>query len=202
MIPSLLKERTEAAQPIYLYSGKTLQSVIPAETMFGYFVFSHLVPPFRPNHTLMLGYGGGTVAALMRKIWGNDCKITGVDIESQENNFVEYRKKIMDAKKFVWDATTPAFKDYLFQKDKYDYVCVDLWNGDNVCDFVFDIEFAVRLREMATGLVCTNVQSKDVPRLKNFNDYGYMFNRSVPCEGNQIVWWSIYQENMNGKEKA
>ena len=152
---------------------------------------------YRPAHTLMLGYGSGTVSALMRKVWGNDCKVTGVDIEAHNYEFVEYKMKVMDAKQFVWEATTPAFKDYIFVKDKYDYICIDLWDGDKVCDFVFDVEFAVRLRELATGLVSMNVKMEDVVRLKSFNDYGYQFARSVPVEGNQVIWWSVYQEKKN-----
>lgn len=199
MIPQIVVKEMEKSGAQYLYGkNNALYSVNPPETLFGYTVWGHMIPPFRPEHTLILGYGSGTVAALMRKIWGQ-CKITGVDIEATNNKYVEYRMKIMDAQQFLIDATTPAFKDYLFTKAKYDYVCIDLWDGNQVCDFVFDTEFAVRLREIATGLISINVLAKDVPRLKNFNDYGYRFDRSVPCEANQVVWWSVYSVYQDGK---
>jgi SAM-dependent methyltransferase len=194
MIPAMVLSEAEKAGTQYLYGqGNALYSVNPPESLFGYTVWGNLIPPFRPAHTLILGYGGGTVAALMRKIWGQ-CKVTGVDMEAQNWKYTEYKMKVMDAKDFLKDATTPAFKDYLFTKDKFDYVCIDLWEGQKVCDFVFDVEFAVRLREIATGLVSMNVLASDVPRLKNFNDYGYQFDRTVPCEKNQVVWWSVVKD--------
>ena len=194
MIPQIVVQETEKVKAKYLYGpDNALYSVDPCETMFGYTYFSNLIPPFKPHHTLILGYGAGTVANLMRKIWG-DCKITGVDIETSNHKVIEYRQKVMDAKKFLWDATTPAFKDYIFVKDKYDYVCIDLWNGLEVCPFVFDVEFAVRLREIATGLVSMNVLMTDVPKMMVYNDYGYVFDRTVPIEKNSVLWWSIYNK--------
>lgn len=199
MIPKLILNEAEKQGVQYLYGkDNAMYSVKPAESLFGYTVWSQMIPPFKPAHTLILGYGGGTAAALMRKIWGT-CKITGVDIEAANHDFVEYKMKTMDAKDFLIDATTAAFKDYLFTKDKYDYVCIDLWDGDKPCDFIFDVEFAVRLREIATGLVCLNVRNQDVPRLKNFHDYGYVYDRSVMCYNNQVIWWHVYNEGANGK---
>ena len=58
---------------------KRIVSLKPPETAFGFTCFAHMIPPFKPEHTLLLGYGGGTVSELMRKIWGA-CKITGVDL--------------------------------------------------------------------------------------------------------------------------
>ena len=158
MIPKFLKEQAEGEGVKLLYNGGALQSIDPPETLFGYTVWSHLIPPFKPEHTLMLGYGGGTTHELMRKIWGSQLKVTAIDIEP--TNFINtlHKFKNMDAKDFIWDETKAAFKDYIFPKAKYDYVCIDLWNGDKVPDFIFDVEFAVRLRELATGLVSMNIR--------------------------------------------
>ena len=193
MIPQFLIEEAEKSKAQYIYHGGALQSVKPAETMFGFTVFAHMIPPFRPEHTLMLGYGGGTVPALMRKIWG-DCKITGVDIEPRSDRFLEHRMKIMDARDFLMDATKDSiFKNRipLLGQTKYDYVCVDLWEGDKVCDFVFGLEFAVRLKEIATKFVSFNFSAQDTGRLKSFFDHGYKFLRFVPVDGNSVQWWEV-----------
>lgn len=194
MIPKKVIQEADNANTQYIYGkNNVMYSMKPAVSMFGYTCHAHMIPPFKPNHTLILGYGAGTVAELMRKVWGNDLNITGVDLEATNHDFVEYKIKIQDAKEWLVDATTPAFKDYLFPQTKYDYIAIDLWDGDKVCDFVFDVEFAVRLRELATGLICTNVKITDVPHLKNFHDYGYAFDRAVPIWGNQVVWWSLVE---------
>ena len=193
MIPQLIIEEAEKSKAQYIYHGGVLQSVKPAETMYGFNVFSHMIPPYRPEHTLMLGYGGGTVPALMRKIWG-DCKITGVDIEPRNDRFLEHKIKVMDAKDFLIDATKGSiFKNSLpiIGQTKYDYVCVDLWEGGKVCDFVFDVEFAVRLKEIATKLISFNIRTQDTGRMKGFFNYGYQFLRFVPVEGNSVQWWEV-----------
>ena len=79
----------------FLYRNGALMSIDPPESGFGYFVWSHLIPPFKPEHTLILGYGGGTCAELMRKIWGDQLKITGVDLEPHDYKYKEYRIKVM-----------------------------------------------------------------------------------------------------------
>ena len=62
---------------IELNGHRAIDAVNPPETEFGFLYFSHMVPPFMPEHTLMLGYGHGVVADLMRKVWGLGCKIYG-----------------------------------------------------------------------------------------------------------------------------
>lgn len=196
MIPKIVVEEADKMQTKYLYNGNALQSISPAESLFGYTYFAHMVPPFKPDSALILGYGGGTVAELMRKVWGA-CKITGVDIVAPDNKYTEYKIKVMDAKEFVWENTKDTFFSKnipLFPKEKYDYICVDLWNGGDVPDIVFDVEFVVRLREMARKLVSVNVKGLDVPKLKPYYDYGFSFDRVVPVYGNSVTWWSVIEK--------
>lgn len=197
MIPQTVIDEAEKNGSKFLHGpGGAVYSVYPPETMFGYTVWAHMVPPFKPEHTLILGYGGGTVAELMRKIWGPQLKITGIEIEPRKFQYNEYRLKIMDAKEYVWENTRDSFfRDTipLFNKDKYDYVCIDVWNDYEVPAFVFETEFVVRLREMATKLVCMNIHAKDIPKVRAYYDYGYKFDRTVSVEDNQVLWWSIAQ---------
>ena len=191
MIPKVVIDQSEQNGMQYIYRKNTVQSVRPAESLFGYTVWAHMIPPFKPDHTLILGYGGGTTAELMRKIWGA-CKITGVDIEAHES-YNEYRINIMDAKHFLWEETRDSFfkNIKLVQKNRYDYVCIDLWDGDKTCDFIYETEFVVRLREIATKLVCLNILAADVTKMRAYNNYGFQFDRFVPIEKNSVQWWSV-----------
>ena len=187
MISDVVVKEAEKSGAHYLYGKGALYSVTPPESMFGYTIWAHMIPPFRPESALILGYGGGTVAELIRKIWGQ-CKITGVDMEIQKNAFLEYKLKCMDAKKFVWDCTTGIFKS------KFDYVCIDLWDGHKVPDFIFETEFVVRLREMTKKLISMNIHERNVVDTKNYYDYGFSFDRVVPIESNRVLWWSVQDE--------
>ena len=101
--------------------------------------------------------------------------------------------KIMDAKEYLWDLTTPKFYgDWL--KPKFDYICIDLWDGLKVCPFVFDVEFVVRLKEVATGLVSMNIKAEDIDKATVYSEYGFKFDRSVALENNLILWWSVIEK--------
>ncbi len=178
--------RIEDEAKYHIHKSGALYGVEPAETQFGYLYFSHLVPPIKPEHTLILGYGWGVAAELMRKSWG-PCKITGVDLQGYQkvDAYMEYKMEVMDAKEYVKKCTDSIIKT------RFDYIAIDIWDGLKVPDFVFDAEFAVRLREMATRYVCMNITEADVKRTRGFYDYGFKFSRVVPVEGNRILWWSV-----------
>ena len=72
-----------------------IYSMSPPETLFGFTVWSHMIPPVKPEHTCILGYGKGQAAELMRKIWGQ-VKITGIDKMVGNLGYNEYKIKVMD----------------------------------------------------------------------------------------------------------
>lgn len=182
----LVKEASKNGAKFKFDDG-ALHSIEPPETLFGATYFAHMIPPFKPSHTLMLGYGWGTVAELMRKIYGNDLKITAVDIIGYQkvDAYIEYKMEVADAKDYVWDSTDSVIKRM------FDYVAIDLWDGKEVPNFIFHTEFVVRLREMAKRMICLNIPAVDVKKLKSYLDYGFKFERFVPIEGNSVQWWSI-----------
>ena len=192
MIPSIVVNEFEKVQTKFLYQGKSLHGVNPPEMGFGYFCFSHMIPPFRPEHMLILGYGTGVVAELTRKIHGDQIKITGVDLKAYDGPYVEYKVKVMDAYDYVKGNTKDTFVKNipLVGNVKHDVTVIDLWNGDDVVDFMFDVDFVVRVREMTTKLLCMNIKDVDFKRCQAYNDYGWKFDRFVQCEANRIVWWS------------
>ena len=166
--------------------GKNIASIYPPEFLWGYSYHSHCIPPFMPESVLILGYGRGQIAHLMRKVYGNDLKITGVDLVPQDYRYTEYKINICDAQEFVKQCT--AWK---IIKDRFDYIVVDLFDGDKVPEFVFGGEFAKRLYQLTKRLLCINTLADDFYRLKSYADYGFKFHRFVPIFGNTISYWGL-----------
>lgn len=93
----------------------------------------------------MLGYGGGTVAGLIRLLYG-DVPITAVDINPCENKYgVELIQA--DAREFVKTC------------GNYDSVIVDLFYEDSgePCDFVGDKDFIKDLERIANYLIVNSL---------------------------------------------
>lgn len=165
------------------FSNTSVVMVDPPETMFGYFYFSHMIPPFRPETMLVLGYGNGTIAELTRKIWGPQIKVTGVDTERRDYKYVEYKMHIMDAKDFVWDCTKWPIKK------RFDYIVVDVSTGAYVPPFVYDIEFAARLSEMTKKLLSVNIPAKSIFKCDGYHKY-FDFDKHDLVEANEVLFWS------------
>ena len=87
---------------IHIYknkSGSTL-SVYPPQTFLTFEYWIYMVPQYKPKSVLILGFAGGTVAGLIRLIWGHDIPITAVDIVPCEPKYgVDFIEA--DAKEFV-----------------------------------------------------------------------------------------------------
>ena len=78
------------------------------------------------NNCLILGLGGGTVAKLIQKYWPG-AKITGIDIDPI---MVELGKKYLGLDGLGVDIKiADAFNSMLYTR-RYDFVVVDLYNGD------------------------------------------------------------------------
>ena len=172
---------------LILSKAGTLQSLDPPETLFGFSCHGHCIPPFKPEHTLILGYGSGQIAELIRKIWGSVCKITGVDIAKMDYKYNEYQIKIMDAYNFVKECADSIFKT------RFDYIVLDIFDTEKNAapDFIFEPSFVIRLREICKKLLCTNVFTSDVKNMWAYYDYGLKFVRHDNVYGNSVIFWSI-----------
>lgn len=119
-----------------------------------------MVPQYKPKSVLMLGFAGGTVAGLIRLIWGDDVPITAVDILSCETRYgVSFIQD--DAREFV--KTCP----------EYDAVLVDLFDNDSgqICDFVTDPEFIANLSRIGNYLII-NSMGADMSNYKHLRKIG------------------------------
>lgn len=144
-------------EKVHIYKNKfgIAYSVYPPQTFLTFDYWIYMVPQYKPESVLMLGYAGGTVAGLIRLIWG-DVPITAVDIKPCEDryrvNFIQ-----ADAKEFVKNCK------------EYDAVIVDLFNNDTTepCDFITDPEFITDLTRVGNYLII-NALSTDM------SNYGHL----------------------------
>lgn len=150
-------------EKIHIYKNKSgiSYSVYPPQTFltFEYWIF--MVPQYKPKSVLMLGFAGGTVAGLIRLIWG-DVPITAVDLAPREDegryqvNFIR-----ADAREFVKTCR------------EYDAIIIDLFNNDTAApaDFVTDPQFINDLARVGNYLII-NALSTDMSNYKHLRNMG------------------------------
>lgn len=130
-----------------------IHSIFPCEGYLTFGAWIYLVPQYKPESVLMLGYGGGTAAGLIRKFYG-DIPITAVDmLDCSEFNFYDVEMIIDDALKFV-----------LNTERKFDSVIVDLYREGSYQaeSFVFTKEFVNALKRIANYVIIHAVIGDDM----------------------------------------
>lgn len=180
-------KQTDQNPPRYVYDMKGIASLSPSEHLFGYTYFSHMIPPYKPESTLILGYGQGTCSELMRKVWGQ-MKVCGVDEVKSDWGYVEDKMVVGDAYKFVKECSNS------FLKRRFDYILIDLFKGGKVPEFVFSPDFSVMLKEILKtnlSLISINVNMEDWKRLTIWNEYGLKFHRHSQVFGNIVSFWGL-----------
>lgn len=113
-----------------------VQSVKPATYQFGRVPWSQMIPPFKPEKLLILGYCEGTIADLVRLVWG-DVSITGVDRDAHEG--------VIQADAETFEIT-----------EDYDCVIIDIFDGNTVPDFIFSDTFAAKVKRANPKMVIIN----------------------------------------------
>jgi hypothetical protein len=136
-------------------------SSYPSTTHLTFDYHIYMVPQYRPESILMLGYAGGKIAGLVRLLYG-DVPITGVDIDPCEDRYgVEFIQA--DAKEFVKTCK------------KYDSVLVDLFSKeycDSPCDFVSSPEFVNDLKRIGNYIIVNGLHSDMSAYEKEFKRIG------------------------------
>lgn len=135
-------------------------SAYPPTTYLTFSYWIYMVPQYKPESVLMLGYGGGTVAGLVRLLYG-DVPITAVDILPCENR---YGINLVQA-----DA-----QEYVKTCGKFDTVIVDLFSTEISCDpcpFVSSPEFVSDLKRIANYIIVNGLHS-DMSAYKNLRRVG------------------------------
>ena len=124
-----------------------IQGFVIPETLFGYTAFSLMIPPYPMSSALFLGWNFGTTAALMQKVWSPFyTDITGVDLQEPPENLKPEKFFNYSADKFVeWCDR------------KFDFVCIDLYNGNVIPDFVFSDKFVDGIGRITGKMLAINL---------------------------------------------
>lgn len=163
-----------------------LHSVVPCTEYLTFGAWLYLVPQYKPKSVLMLGYGGGTAAGLMRLFYG-DVPITAVDmLDCSEFNYYDVNFVQKDA------------LEYLRTCEKFDVITVDLFReGSYYAEpFVYGVEFAKLLSEKCNYGIVHAVVGDDMSAYKEFYKvrtlslntnspycpefHYYIFNQNIP----------------------
>lgn len=149
-------------------------SSYPPTTYLTFDYSIYMVPQYKPESILILGYAGGTVAGLIRLLYG-DVPITGVDTEPCEDrynvNFVQ-----ANAKEFVKTC------------GKFDAVIVDLFSTEDCsipCDFVSSEEFVTDLKKIANYIIVNALHSDMSVYTKTFRKMGI----NKPSESAESIYY-------------
>ena len=153
----------------------TINSVYPPTEYLTFGPWIYMVPQFKPQSVLLLGYAGGTVAGLIRLLYG-DVPITAVDIEPCEDRY-GVDLITTDAEKFVKIC------------GKYEVVVIDLFPNSSfyVCDFILKEEFVANLKRIAKYIIINTVNNPDLSAYKVFKHVGT--NKPYKL-GNKIYYFS------------
>ena len=140
----------------YRAADGSLYSVYPPTAYLTTGPWIYLVPPFKPQNILMLGYAGGTVAGLIRLLYG-DVPIVGVDLTLIDNR---YGAELigMDARHFVHHVN-----------ESFECVIIDLFNGELSSECVTDYDFVSHIARITKRfLIVQTDQSANIGIYEQF----------------------------------
>jgi spermidine synthase len=149
-------------------------SVNPPTQYLTFGPWIYLVPQYKPSSVLILGYAGGTVAGLIRLLYGDDVPIVAVDIEPCVDT---YNVSLVQA-----DA-----KEYVKTCGSFDCVIVDIFdpNVNQAAEFVYnDEEFAANLTRIANYIIVNTIND---PGLWFYRDFERV--RVISVENNNITYF-------------
>lgn len=124
---------------------------------FGSWIY--LVPQYKPDNVLMLGYGGGTAARLINRFYG-EVPITAVDFS--------------DISEFLLPNVTwvnQNAEEYVKTAPKFDAVIVDLYDTHDMRPqaFCYGQEFADNLGNIANYIIMHSVVGDDISAYEKYN---------------------------------
>jgi len=114
-----------------------------------------MLPDVRPRHALLLGLGGGTVASLLRLRFG-DVSIVGVECDER---VLELARSTLLADVPIEYELADAHDFLATVEPGFDYVCVDLFQGERVDRRISGRPFLRQLQRVVNrgGTVCFNL---------------------------------------------
>jgi hypothetical protein len=144
-------------------------SAYPPTTYLTFAYWIYMVPQYKPKNVLILGYAGGTVAGLIRLLYG-DVPITAVDIEPCENKY-DVTLIQADAREYV--KTCPEF----------DCVIVDIF----YTDYAEPCEFVVKDLTRISNYLIVNSLHTDMSAYKGLKKVGQ--NKASGCA--EVIYYFL-----------
>lgn len=144
-----------SGEPEVILRG-VVQSVSPEEALGRTSYWATMVPDARPDRALILGFGAGTIAALLTRRFG-PIPIEGVDLNPKIVEVGYAICGLAEANLTIHYEDAFAFVDRA--QGHYDYVGVDLYLGGELVQGVFAKTFLRRLKRLAgpRGTVAFNI---------------------------------------------
>jgi spermidine synthase len=122
-----------------------VQSISPEDGMATGGYWAAMVPDDRPRRGLILGLGGGTLARLLHARWGT-FPIVGID---DDPNILELAQEVGWLPREALDiVVADAFAYALTCQERFDYIAVDLFRGEQLAVRAFGKPFLKRLRAL------------------------------------------------------
>jgi spermidine synthase len=165
-----------------------VQSISPLDGQVSGGYWAAMVPPLPPKRALILGLGGGTLARLLHVRWGDDIAIVGVD---DDTAIVE------TARAAGWLALpgldiviADAFAFVQQCEQRFDYVAIDLFRGEQLAGRALTRPFLRRVRALlappamlAINLFSDRREAARVERLALLFDV----RERLPVGGNVVI---------------
>lgn len=130
-----------------------VHSVYPCTDYLTFGAWIYLVPQYKPKSVLMLGYGGGTAAGLIRLFYG-DVPITAVDmLDCSDFNYYDVELIQADA------------EDFMRTTDRtFDVIVVDLYREASYYlePFVRTPGFVSDLERVGNYVILHDVEGQDI----------------------------------------
>lgn len=152
-----------------------INSVYPCTEYLTFGPWIYMVPQYKCEDALILGYAGGTVAGLLRLFYGK-IPITAVDIADCED-FYEVELIKADANEWVKTNTRP-----------FDTVIVDVFpDGSQLPnDFIYTQEFADHLKRFARYIIVHAKEGADM------SAYGTPF-KVLQLNSSRFYYYMVYE---------
>lgn len=159
-----------------------LHSIVDPTEYITFGPWIYLVPQYHPKSVLMLGYGGGTAAKLIRMFHG-DVPITAVD-------FSDVSEFLIDGVEWIKENA----KDYVKTAPKFDAVIVDLYDVEDIYlqDFVYTQEFADDLGKIANYIIIYATKGDD---MSAYNQFDKIRELSLNTKGKYVPTFHYYIVN-------
>ncbi len=146
----------DAGRHVLLASG-VIQSVSPRDALAWGSYWAAMVPPFAPRRALVLGLGGATLPHLIVHRWSAVVDFVGVDDDAELLTLVR-NAGWLDVPRLE-PVCADAFAFVQSCRERFDYVAVDLYRGDNFPRRALGRRFLTRLATLLEppGWLCLNL---------------------------------------------